>query len=194
MLPDVMRKLFPYSSSRARGKASGIILYKYSIVPQEFYAVYTVCEKRCTFKTLYNCRLQVSWIRRSDAHILTVDDSTFISDGRFFILGDGGGGGGGGGGDENSLVRLPGRDRERWTLHIRYVVVFPIVVGELKVEKKGPISCTGALGVMYGRKWETGARPETTQNCPRAYDALRNGVRPPDSFVQAAQLFTGWNN
>ncbi len=60
-------------------------------------------------------------------------------------------------------MRLPGRDRERWTLHIRYVVVFPIVVGEIKGEKKGPISCTGALGVMYGRKWETGPARNNTK-------------------------------
>ena len=34
--------------------------------------------------TLFFC--QVSWIRKRDSHILTVGSSTFISDGRFYIL------------------------------------------------------------------------------------------------------------
>ena len=44
---------------------------------------------------------QVSWIRKRDSHILTVDGTTFISDERFYIL-------------------KPER-RHVWTLRIRYV-------------------------------------------------------------------------
>jgi hypothetical protein len=45
-----------------------------------------------TSKTQYNSNLktlhcfQVSWIRRRDSHILSVDQTIFISDGRFRIL------------------------------------------------------------------------------------------------------------
>ena len=45
---------------------------------------------------------QVSWIRKRDSHILTVDGTTFISDERFYIL-------------------KPER-RHVWTLRIRYVM------------------------------------------------------------------------
>ena len=40
-------------------------------------------QKTSTKKNLY---FQVSWIRKRDSHILTVDSTTFISDERFYIL------------------------------------------------------------------------------------------------------------
>ena len=50
---------------------------------------------------ILNNLFQVSWIRKRDSHILTVDSTTFISDDRFYIL-------------------KPER-RHVWTLRIRWV-------------------------------------------------------------------------
>jgi hypothetical protein len=87
---------------------------------------------------------QVSWIRKSDSHILTVDHFSYINDDRFFVISpdddddDAGGGGGGGGGGKASwagssssstgskerqpmLAAAAQGASEEWTLHIRFV-------------------------------------------------------------------------
>jgi hypothetical protein len=86
---------------------------------------------------------QVSWIRKSDSHILTVDHFSYINDDRFFVISpdddddDAGGGGGGGGGKASwagsSSSSTGSKERqpmlaaaaqgasEEWTLHIRFV-------------------------------------------------------------------------
>ena len=81
---------------------------------------------------------QVSWVRKSDAHILTVDQFSYINDDRFFVIlpdtaaapfsGDVVE-------DTNSAPasgrpprrRLLPADAEAWTLHLRSLACFPLI-------------------------------------------------------------------
>ena len=74
---------------------------------------------------------QVSWVRKSDAHILTVDQFSFINDDRFFVITpanqeaesdehvDGSPQGGAAPRRPHRRKLLPA-DAEDWSLHIRF--------------------------------------------------------------------------
>ena len=83
---------------------------------------------------------QVSWVRKSDAHILTVDQFSYINDDRFFvILPDTAAAPSSGevleetdSADASGRGRPPRRrllpaDAEAWTLHLRSLDCFPLI-------------------------------------------------------------------
>ena len=81
---------------------------------------------------------QVSWVRKSDAHILTVDQFSYINDDRFFvILPDTAAAPSSGEVVEDTdsadasgrppRRRLLPADAEAWTLHLRSLAGFPLI-------------------------------------------------------------------
>ena len=78
-----------------------------------------------------SCYFQVSWVRKSDAHILTVDQFSYINDDRFFVIPpDSDNAAAATGVVEDSAASVESRpqllrrrvlpaDADDWTLHIR---------------------------------------------------------------------------